>query len=466
MVNNKKKHVLSVFSLVMLNVIAVDNLRSLPISAQYGFSLVFYYLLAGLVFFIPAALVAAELATGWPATGGVYVWVREAFGKKYGFFAIWLQWIYNVVWYPTILAFLAAILAYLIDPTLTQSKFYTLSVILIMFWATTIINIFGMRASRFLSNLGALVGTILPMCFIAALGMIWIGQVKPAQINFSWASFWPDLSNLNNLSFLVAIYFGFIGVEMSAVHAEEVRNPQRDYPRALLYSSLIILGTLIFSSLAIAIVIPHNQISLVSGLIDAFAIFFNAFHLPWMIPLMALLIILGGLSGVSAWILGAAKGLLAASRDGNIPPAFKKLNKYGAPSTLLLTQGVIVTGLSSIFLLMPTVNSSYWVLSALTSQLGLLFYITLFAAAIYLRYLHPKVHRAYTIPGGKFGIWLVGVTGIIACISGIIVGFLPPPNVSVGKVFVFELILALGILIFCAIPFILYGLRKPQWKDS
>src|SRR5262245_25822142 len=110
------KKILGVFSLVMINVIAVDSLRSLPFSATYGFSLIFYYLLAAICFFFPVALVAAELATGWPNKGGIYVWVREAFGERWGFLVIWLQWIYNVVWYPTILAFIAGTIAYLFDP--------------------------------------------------------------------------------------------------------------------------------------------------------------------------------------------------------------------------------------------------------------------------------------------------------------------------------------------------------------
>ena len=123
------KKVLSVFSLTMINIIAVDSLRNLPISAEYGFSIIFYYLIAAFIFFIPIALVAAELATGWPKLGGMYVWVKEAFGAKAGLITIWLQWIYNIVWYPTILAFLATIAAYLINPSLAHNKFYLLSMI-------------------------------------------------------------------------------------------------------------------------------------------------------------------------------------------------------------------------------------------------------------------------------------------------------------------------------------------------
>ncbi|MDP3269259.1 MAG: amino acid permease, partial [Legionella sp.] len=137
---NHSKKVLNVFSLVMINIIAVDSLRTLPISAKLGLSLISYYIVAAFAFFIPVALVAAELATAYPNTGGIYVWVREAFGKRAGFITIWLQWIYNVVWYPTMLAFIAATLSYLIAPDLANNKFYLLGTALSLFWLFTLLN--------------------------------------------------------------------------------------------------------------------------------------------------------------------------------------------------------------------------------------------------------------------------------------------------------------------------------------
>src|ERR1700733_1673657 len=157
-----KKKVLSVFSLVMINVIAVDSLRTLPISAKLGLPLISYYLVAALTFFIPVALVAAELATAYPNTGGLYVWVREAFGRRGGFITICLQWIFNVVWYPTILAFIAATLSYLFAPQLANNKFYLLATALSLFWIFTLLNCFGMRLSSIVSVIGASMGTILP----------------------------------------------------------------------------------------------------------------------------------------------------------------------------------------------------------------------------------------------------------------------------------------------------------------
>ncbi|WP_133127358.1 APC family permease [Legionella nagasakiensis] len=453
------KRVLSVFSLVMINVIAVDSLRTLPLTAKLGLTLVSYYLIAAIAFFIPVALVAAELATAYPETGGIYIWVREAFGRRAGFITIWLQWIYNVVWYPTILAFIAATLAYLFAPQLANHKFYLLGTIVSLFWLFTFLNCFGMKISSLVSVIGASIGTLLPMIGITILGIIWISQGRPLAVEtpITWL---PDFSSLGNLSLFSAVLFGLLGMEMSAVHAEEVKNPQRDYPRALLYSTIIIFSTLVLGSLAIVIVVPNHTLSVVSGLIDAYAIFFNSYHMPWMTSLTAAFIILGGLSGVSAWIIGPTKGLLVAARDGCIPSAFTHVNHYGAPVTILITQGVIFTLLSSVFILFDSINAAYWILSDLCAQMALLVYVFMFSAAIRLRYSRPEQSGAYKIPGGNFVMWLVASLGILCCIIAIMIGFVPPTQIPIKNKWFFEMFLIGGLVIFVLLPWLLAKKHK------
>lgn len=450
---NHSKKVLSVFSLVMINIIAVDSLRTLPISAKLGLSLISYYIVAAFAFFIPVALVAAELATAYPNTGGIYVWVREAFGRRAGFITIWLQWIYNVVWYPTMLAFIAATLSYLIAPQLANNKFYLLGTALSLFWLFTLLNCFGMKLSSIVSIIGATVGTVLPMLVIIILGVVWMFQGRPMAVNYP-SSWLPDFSSLGNLSLFSAVLFGLIGMEMSAVHAEEVKNPQRDYPRALLYSTLIIISTLSLGSLAIVIVVPNDSLSVVSGLIDAYSIFFSSYNMPWMTSVIAILIILGGLSGVSAWIIGPTKGLLVSARDGSLPARFSRVNKYGAPVTILITQGIIFTILSTIFILLDSINAAYWILSDLSAQMALLVYIIMFSAAIKLRYSRPDHPRGYTIPGGIVAMWLVAGTGIVCCVTAMIVGFIPPSQIPIGNVYFFEAFLIGGLILFVLLPWL------------
>lgn len=456
------KKVLSVFSLVMINVIAVDSLRTLPITAKLGCSLVSYYLIAAFAFFIPVALVAAELATAYPNTGGIYVWVREAFGRRVAFITIWLQWIYNIVWYPTILAFIAATLAYLFVPDLANNKYYLWGTVVSLFWIFTLLNCFGMKVSSIISIVGATLGTIIPMAGVTILGIIWLIKGNPIQIN--QASNWlPDFSSLGNLSLFPAVLFGLLGMEMSAVHAEEVRNPQRDYPRALFYSTIIIFSTLVLGSLTIVMVIPNNALSVVSGLIDTYAIFFNAYNMPWMTSVTAGLIILGAVSAVSAWIIGPTKGLLVSAQDGCLPREFSHMNKHGAPTVILMTQGLIFTLLSSVFIFVDSINAAYWMLSDLCAQLALMVYLFMFAAAIKLRYSKPEQHRAYKIPGGTTGIWLVAGIGFLCCSATILIGFVPPTQIPIGNVAFFEAFLVGGLAVFVIVP---WALAKRNEKTS
>lgn len=459
MIAIQKKH-LSVFGLVMINVIAIDSLRTLPMGAEYGFSLVFYYVIAAVTFFLPMALVSAELATAWPETGGIYIWVREAFGKKLGFITIWLQWFYNICWYPTIMSFIAATIAYCFNPEWANNKYYMLFIITVFFWASTFVNFLGMRASHVLSTISAILGTILPMVFIIGLGGYWLYLGKPSHVEFTWHHFFPDLSNINNLVLLSGLLFGLVGIEMSASHAQDVNHPQRDYPLATLWSCIIILGTLILSSLAIAIVVPQSQLNIVSGLLQAFEIFFQAFHLDWFTPVLAILIVCGAIGGVNAWILGPTKGLLMASRDGSLPALFSKTNRHGVPVPLLLMQGVIFTLLSSVFLFMPSVSSSFWVLSAITSILALLVYVIIFATAIRLRYKHPHVERAFFVPGGKIGMWIISLLGLMTCLITMLISFLPPSQIPVGNIALYETILISGVLVGCLLPWGILRFRK------
>jgi len=454
------KKSLGLFHLVMINVVAVDSIRTLSFSSVYGFSLVFFYLLAALIFFIPAALVSAELGTGWPNRGGIYIWVREAFGKKWSFAVIWLSWIYNMIWYPTILALIAGTFAYFFNPELANNKLYMCCSVLVLYWAATGINCLGMRASSVLSAIGALIGTIFPMILIAVLGIVWVFQDKPIQIQFDWPHFFPSGSQMDNAAFLTSVLFGLLGLEMSATHAREMHNPKRDYPRSIFVSVCIVLLTIVLGSLAIAIVVPNSTLSLATGVMQAFKIFADGYGVPWLLPLIAACIILGGLSSVGAWIIGPTKGLLVASEDGSIPAFFAHTNQKEVPVRILIVQAIGVSLLSLVFILLPTVNSSYWILSVITAQLALFVYLALFAAAIKLHYRMPHIQRSFRIPGKKFGIWLTCGLGIFSCLAVILIGFIPTSQVPFQSITLYEIILILGIAIICLAPFYLIRFRR------
>ncbi len=462
--SKSNRRVLGVFTLTMINVAAIQSLRNLPVMAEVGWASVFFYVVAALGFFIPCSLVSAELATGWPSTGGVYTWIKEAFGARWGFVAIWLQWIENVIWYPTVLSFTAATIAYLFNPALADNKIYILTMILITYWSCNIIDSLGMEASGFISSAGVILGTLVPGILIIGLGVLWTASGHPTEIPFSLDALCPDLASVHNIVFLVGVMLGFAGMEMSAVHAQEVKNPQKDYPKSIFLSAIIILSVSILGSLAVATVVPQKEISLVSGIMQAFSAFFDKYNISWMTPILAGLIAAGSISMVSTWIIGPSKGLYQTAHEGHLPPFFHRKNRNGMPIAIMLVQGITVSILCSAFLFMPTISSSYWILNDLTALLYLLMYMLLFLAAIRLRYKKPDVERAYRIPGGKtWGMWLVAGLGFCSSLFGFFIGFFPPSQLETGDLINFEFFMGLGVAFMFAVPLIIYAFQKDHW---
>ena len=246
----------------------------------------------------------------------------------------------------------------------------------------------------------------------------------------------------------------FCGIEIATVHANDVNNPQRAFPRALVYSVGIILSTLILGSLAIAVVLPQNEINLVAGIMQAFDAFFTRYHLVWFMPVVAIMLVMGGLGGVSNWIIAPTKGLLVAAQDGNLPPYFERVNQKGAPVVMLIGQAIIVTILSALFLFMPSVNGSYWLLTALAAQLYMLMYILMFVAAVKLRIKAPAHPRAFRIPGGLTGMLIVAGIGMMGVLTTLVVSFMPPDGIDVGSLARYEMTLASGLLLMCSPPFV------------
>lgn len=460
-----KKH-LSVFLLAMMNVAIIMSLRGLPLMAEEGLSLVFYLLFSLLIFFIPSALVSAELATAWPESGGVFQWVSLAFGQRAGFTAIWLQWLQNVFWYPTVLGFAAGTLAQIFyAPDLVDNKLYNVAVILIIYWGATLLSFKGMKASGWFSSLGALLGTILPGVMIIFLGLFWWLDGKPLLIHFedSWI---PKLGDFSNLALLGGILLLFAGIEVNAVHAQEVDNPRRSYPKAIFLSVVLIFVIFFLGALSIAAVVPKREISFTAGVMQALAVFLDYYQLRWLVPFFGSLIVLGTIAGIAAWIVGPSKGLLATAKKGVLPPVLSRTNSQGVPINILLIQGVVVTILSFLYLIMPTINSAFFLLTDLTVILYLIMYLFMFSAAIVLRYKKPKQPRTYKIPFGNFGMWFVSLVGIMGALFAIFIGFFPPTQLKLGSPTFYVLFLSIGTFLALVIPQCIESFKKPKWKKK
>lgn len=452
---------ISVFALVLLITGAIDSIRNLPATALFGTSLIFFFIFSAVVFLIPVALVSAELSSTWSEDeGGVYSWVRHAFGDNMAFFTIWLQWINTIVWYPTILSFIAGTLAYLIDPALAQNKCYLIGIMLTIFWSLTLLGLAGLKASAAFASFCAIVGMIVPMGVIIFMAIVWLLKGNPMAIDLSLRNLIPHWRDTQSWVSLTAIITSFLGMELAAVHVRNVYNPQRNFPRAMGFSVILILSTMILGSLAIAFVLPPTKISLVYGVMQAFSNFFEAYHLQALMPMMLILLLLGSLGGMVNWIISPAKGLLLAADNGFLPHWLYRLNKHGIASRILLLQAVLVTLLCSSFLLFPSVNAIYWLFTALSTELYIMMYVMMFIAAIRLKNKFSELPRPFAIPGGLYGYYFTCILGLTGCGITLVIGFFPPENtMDVGGTNHFRLIFSSGIIMML-IPAALLYFRK------
>ena len=463
---SKSGKFLGVFALAMINVSLICSLRGLPTMAEYGLTVVFFLLVSVILFLIPVSLVSAELATGWPKRGGIYAWVKEAFGEKWGFAAIILQWVQNLVFYPTALAATAAVIAYMFNPALASNKFYTLAVIIVVYWLALVVNLRGMKISGKVTSIGTMLGIIFPGIVLIVLGFAWVFSGQDLAIPITAKGFIPDLSNIDNFVLLTGMFLFFAGMEVSGVHAREVKNPTKDYPKAIFTSGIIVAGIFLLGSLAIALIIPASEISLTAGIMQTYSTVLGKFGIGWLLPIIALLAAPGMIVQVSSWIAGPSRGILVTAEHGDLPPFFHKMNKNNMPVNIMIVQGVLVSIISLIFVLMPTVSSSFWILTALAAILYLTVYVIMFAAAIKLKHSKPNVIRPYAVPGGKIGMWIVAGIGILACLSAIFFGFFPPSQLATGGAGLYEGFLIIGFLVLAAIPFVVYAFKKDSWKKK
>ena len=449
---------MSVTQLAMLTVVVVASLRSLPAIATYGLGSVTLFIIPAIVFLVPTALVAAELATGWK--GGVYTWVREAFGQRMGFVAIWLQWVQNVVWYPTQLAFIAASLSFVIgDQGIASNGLYTAAVILVLYWGSTLITLAGGNLFAKVGSWSGVLGTLFPAALLIVFGAIWLATGEPSDTTLEASAVIPPWTGLASIVLIVSNVLAFAGMEVNAVHANDLKDPGRGFPKSIAISTGLILAVFILPTIAISLAVPKSELGVTNGINLAFEAYFDKWDLPWGTPVISLLIALGAFASVVTWIAGPSRGVLAAARTGLLPPVLQRRNKAGVQVGILIAQGIVVTILALLFVIVPNGNTAFVALVDMAAALYLIMYILMFAAALRLRRSHPEVKRTYRTPAMK----LVAGVGLVACIAAFVLAFIRPEGFSGLSTITYPLVVFAVVIVLGVPPLIFYALRKPSW---
>ncbi|NYZ76695.1 amino acid permease [Candidatus Micrarchaeota archaeon] len=456
---------LSLLAFVLLTCAALMSIRTFPTQGVVGWQAIAFCLLAVVMYLIPTSLVSAELATGWPEEGGVYVWVKEAFGKKWGFTAVWLQWFQMTIGFISILTFIAATLAYLIDPALANNKLFEFLIIVLIWWGFTFLNFKGLSVYSKISSISVVIGTFIPAAVLILGGLWYISSGNSIQLTLqpTMADLIPDFSSLSNLVLLVTFVFVFIGIEMTATHANEIKDVQKNYPLGILIVGIVTTIVGVIGALVVAMIVPVENLNLLAGIMQTFQVIFQSIGLPWLVNVFALLIVIGAMGQVSTWILGPVRGLFMTAREGTLPPILQKKNENGIPTNMLILQALMITFWGAVYVLLPGgVNSSFWMLFALTTAVYVVMYLLMYAAAIRLRYSQPNVPRAFSIPGGRLGMWLVAGFGFLSMACIFLLALMPPSQISEGSNYLAFMLFGTAAVV--AVPLIIYHFKKPEWK--
>lgn len=459
---------ITMIAMSILIITSILSLRGLPSEAKFGIQSIFYYIFAAVVFLLPFSLVCAELASTYTKAGGLYRWVSEAFGPRWGWTAMYLEWQTIIIWFPTVLMFGAASLAYIFwpesfDARLASNKVYTLIIALLIYWGVTFVSFKGQRAANRLSTLGGLFGTIIPGAILIVLGIVYVCMGK--TIDLTPMPFFPDFSHLSTIVLAASIFLFYGGMEIQAVHINDMRNPARDFPRAVFLAIIVIVLVYAIGTLIIGLVIPTENINLLQSLLVAYNALWSSFGLSWLGNVVALLIMVGVIGQVSALVTGPATGLMAVAQSGYLPMSLQKVNKNNINTPILIVEGVFVTVLTLILLVLPTVESAYQIMSQMATIIYLIMVLMIYGAFIRLRRTQPGKTRGFKVPGGKFGEWVVCGLGIFGALAALLLSYLPPSQIATGSPVVYIGILLLGVALFVALPLIVYSKRKPSWRN-
>ncbi|QLY31570.1 amino acid permease [Nocardia huaxiensis] len=453
---------ISWITLAFMTTSSVASLRSAPTMAVYGLACIFLYLLPAIVFLLPTSFVAAELASGW--AGGVYKWVGEGLSQPLGFLAVWCQFAMTIFYYPTLLAYVASTFAYIIHPSLASNGVYVAIVIITIYWAGVFISSQGTKTVAGLSSMGLVIGTLIPGTLLVILGLVFLAQGNETAAPMDAGHLLPAWTGLASLVLIVNNFMSFAGMEMNAVHVSSLKNPGKEYPKAMAVAVLLVLAIFIIPAVVISWVVPAGSLSLTAGVMQAFDGFFNHFGIGFLTPVLGIMLVAAALGGMLTWLAGPSKGLLLIGRqEGYLPPILTKVNKHGVQQNMLVAQGIFTMVLALLYAFIPNVSSAYWILSVITTQVYLIMYVLMFAAAWQLRRKQPDHPRGYRAPI----LGVLCVVGTLSSIAAFVIGFVPPSQYSSDNPVVYVGIIALGLgVVGLLIPYLFLRFAKPSWKTE
>jgi len=407
---------------VLFNVAAVVGIRWLAAAAHAGPSSASLWVLAAVLFFVPSALAVSRLTAKLPQVGGLYAWTRHSFGDWHGFLCGWCYWLSNLFYFPNLLVAGIGMAVYGLGASyagLGETRAFVVPVAVGLLWLALITNLVGLRVGKWTENAGGL-ATYAAGLLLIGLGIaIWVrhGPANSLRLAPAW--------NWDRLNFWSQIAFAFGGLELGATLGGEIRDPGRTVRRAAWISGFLIAGFYIVGTLAILAILPAGEVNILSGLTQAGAAAAGKLGVPWVGPLLAVLITIGVTGQLGAWLSGSARVPFAIGLDRYLPDAFAKLHpRWHTPHVAILAQGVACTAFLLFMLAGESLRTGYQLLVDMTVIAYFIPFLYLFAAAL------------------KHGLRFSSAAGLAVTLAAIVFSLVPPDGVA--SVALFEAKLATG----------------------
>ncbi len=451
------QRVLGRWDLVLLFVVAVFNLNVLPSIAANGASTIWLWIVALILFFWPQGIAVIELGHRYPGEGGVYLWAKEIFGDFHGFLSGWCYWTNNMLYVPTVLLYFVGVCVFVPGGRwvqLADNKIFTLSACLLLLALLVVLNIIGLGVGKWINNLGG-IGT-----GIAAATLIGLGVIVYAHFGttITAADFRIPADPRFLLNGFGVICFGLVGLELASVMGDEIQNPAKTLPFAVIWGGLISGALYIGSTLTLLIAVRRSDISVLQGIVQAVSHMAAQVGVGWILAPFALVLSLS-IAGIgSAWLAGSARIPFVAGLDSYLPSWLGKLHpRYNTPYMALTVHGVVSFLLCLMDFAGAGVAEAFQTMLSLAVVLQLIPFLYIFLALLKIS-LAPadgKGHYSNTV------LLIAGASGLLTTILAIIVAFFPAQQIK--SVWLYELKMLAGTLFFIGLAwffFFVYGRRR------
>jgi len=387
--------------LALFYVVSGMSVRWTAMAAAAGPSILIVWVAALTCFFIPLAASVMELSSRHPDEGGIYVWTREAFGGFSGFIAAWTYWMSNLPYFPGVLYFGAASALFAFGPhaqALAASPAYYVAFSIAWLAIITLLNIRGVDAGKWLNNISAL-GSLLPLAVLIVLAAATYARFG-ASTHITLDSLIPHFT-LNNAIFWSSVFFAFGGVEAGSAMGDEIQNPRRVIPWAILVGGSILAVGYIAGTGALLIGLPSAAVGGPDGLVNGIRLMSARLGIEGMLAPVALFVALNAVGGAAAYLSSTSRLPFVAGIHHCLPTAFGRIHpRYRTPWVAIGVYGLAGMAVTLLGQAGTSVRGAYEVLVSMGIIAYFLPYLFLFGAMIRLQNTPagPEVRR---VPGGK-----------------------------------------------------------------